>query len=244
MPAWEITTLEYDVPVERLLNRRLGEDGEGFSLDVLPDGARVHLRGGKAAERLAEAVTKILLRDLQYFVLAHMTDSMPLSLGEKRTVLTDALYAARMHEETTAIQTALTAFFQTERALCLDGFLHFRMQEVLMLWQLCVEQAASKVLLQKEYGELMQALQSYVRSRAARMEELRLCIHEDGSCTLSDNDQLEIEYADSSPDGIVTLLVNMAPRRLIIYDKSGGTQQHLCDTLLEVFSGRVVMKKG
>ena len=90
MPAWEITTLEYDVPVERLLNRRLGEDGEGFSLDVLPDGARVQLRGGKAAERLAEAVTKILLRDLQYFVLARMTDSMPLSLGEKRTLIADS----------------------------------------------------------------------------------------------------------------------------------------------------------
>ena len=143
MPVWEITTLEYDIPLHRLLHRRLSEAESAFQLRVLPDGAAVTLRGPRAAERLADSVAKLLLRDLQYFVLARMTDSLPLSLAEKRTVLTEALYTARMREETAVMRAALQAYLNEQSALCIDGFLHFRMQEILMLWQLCVEQAAS-----------------------------------------------------------------------------------------------------
>ena len=239
MPAWEITTLEYDVPLHRLLHRRLSETQAAFRLDVLPDGALVTMRQRHADQTLSEAVAKLILRDLQYFVLAKMTDAMPLTLFEKRTVLTDALYTARRREELTLTKAAVQTFLAEQDALCIDGFLHFRMQEVLMLWQLCVEQAASKVLLQKEYGELMQALHTYVQAQHSRTEELHLSIHEDGSCTLSDAKMLHIEYADGSPDGIVSLLVNMAPKRLFIHDRSGGTQTRLTETLKQVFSGRV-----
>ncbi len=240
MAAWEITAYEYDIPIERLLHRRL--DGADCAIDVLPNGARVRLNGAGAAARLADALAKVILRDLQYFVLARMTDAMPLALLDKRIVLTDALYAARSREEVAPVRAELARFLTEQRALCLDGFLCFRMPETLMLWQLCVEQAASKVLVQKEYGELMQTLQEYVQSQRARVNELRLCLHRDGSCTLSDDEQLHIEYADGSPDGIVSLLVSMAPRRLVIVDRSDGAQTRLCDALKAVFSDRVEIR--
>ena len=242
MPSWEITTLEYDVPLKKLLERRLSESDTEASIHTVEDGVLVRIsKSGTSA--LAEATAKVLLRDLQYLVLAKMADAMPLSLSEKRVVLTDALYTARLREERAPVTHALIEYLKDTSALCLDGFLHFRMQEVLMLWQLCVEQATGKVYVQKEYGELMQALQAYVRSQRARMGELRLCIHADGSCTLMDDDRLMIEYADSSPDGLVTLLVNMAPQRLVIYDESGGAQERLCNALKEVFSDRIEVKR-
>ena len=240
MAAWEITAFEYDIPIERLLRRRLDETA--CAIDVLPNGARVRLNGEGAAARLADALAKVILRDLQYFVLARMTDAMPLALTDKRIVLTDALYAARSREEVVPVRGELLRFLTEQRALCLDGFLCFRMPETLMLWQLCVEQAASKVLVQKEYGELMQTLQEYVQAQRTRVNELRLCLHRDGSCTLSDDEQLHIDYADGSPDGIVSLLVSMAPRRLVIVDRSDGAQARLCDALKAVFSDRVEIR--
>lgn len=243
MPSWEITTLEYDVPLGRLLERRLREVGVSAAPEPAGDGVRVRLAGKDALQKLSKAVKKVLLRDLQYLVLARMADAMPLSLAEKRTVLTDALYNARMREDGAGLEYALEWFLREERRLCLDGFLHFRMQDTLMLWQLCTEQAAGKVLVQKEYGELMRTLREYVRSQRIRMGELRLRIRADGSCTLMDDDRLMIEYADSSPDGIVTLLVNMAPQRIVIYDESGGMQKRLCEMLQQVFSGRIEVRK-
>jgi len=147
MAAWDITAYEYDIPMEKLLHRRL--EGHAYAVEVLPCGARVKLSGTGAAAVLADALTKVILRDLQYFVLARMTDAMPLALADKRQVLTDALYTARNREDEGPVRGELVRFLTAERALCLDGFLCFRMPETLMLWQLCVEQAASKVLLQK-----------------------------------------------------------------------------------------------
>ena len=176
MPSWEITTLEYDVPLGRLLERRLREVGVSAAPEPAGDGVRVRLAGKDALQKLSQAVKKVLLRDLQYLVLARMADAMPLSLAEKRTVLTDALYNARMREDGAGLEYALEWFLREERRLCLDGFLHFRMQEVLMLWQLCVEQATGKVYVQKEYGELMQALQLSLHfcARLFDVRELRL----------------------------------------------------------------------
>ena len=242
MPAWRITTFEYDVPVERLLRRRLTEEQASFSLRALPSGAEVTVRGKDGQAHLAKAASRMLLRDFQYLVLARMTDAMPLTLGEKRAVLTDALQSARRREEAEPVQAALNEYFSTEDALCADGFLHFRMQDSLMLWQLCVEQAARRVLLQKEYGELMQALHTYVQGQRCRMEVLHIRLNRDGSCILSDGGAFVIEYADASPDGIVRLLADMAPKTLVIHDQSGGTQEQLCEALRQVFSGRVRME--
>ena len=42
-----------------------------------------------------------------------------------------------------------------------------------------------------------------------------------------------------SQEGLVSLLVSMAPRHLTVYDLAGPGQQGLVDTLLQVFSGRI-----
>lgn len=243
MAVWEICSFEYDVPLDRLFSRRLQQAGASGAIEPIPDGVRIRLAGENAPLQLAEATARVLLRDLQYLVIAHMTDAVPLPLTEKRIVLRGALAAARQREEIAPLRMQLAAYFGEQNSLCLDGFLCFRMQEVLMLWQLCVEQAAQKRILDAEYGALMQSLRDYAAQQQARMGELRLCIHPDGSVTLSDDDRLEIEYADSSPAGIVTLLVRMAPQHLSILDRSGGAQSELCSTLLSVFAGRADIQK-
>ena len=242
MAAWEITTLEYDVPLERLFGRRLREAQAEGTLQPIPDGVQIRLIGEDALQRLAEATARVLLRDLQYLALARMTDDMPLSLIEKHRVLRDALALARGHEQCGPVSDALAAHLREQNALCLDGFLCFRMQDVLMLWQLCVEQATQKVLLEKAYDERIALLRTFAATQQTKMGTLQLWIHPDGSCTLSDDGRLQIEYADPSPEGVVSLLVQMAPRRLVIFDCSDGKQTALCQTLLEVFEGRAEIR--
>ena len=59
-----------------------------------------------------------------------------------------------------------------------------------------------------------------------------------GSCTLTDESDACIEYVDCSEEGILSLLVGMAPSRLTVYDLSGGSSG-LAETIARVFSGRV-----
>lgn len=239
MPAWNVVTFEFDIPVGKLLNRRVCEQAEGCAVTETAHGALLSVRGGKAVERAADAIARLLCRDLQYFVLAKMADALPLDLFEKQQVLTEALQAARAREELAIPRTDLTAYLKTAETVCLEGYLQFRMQDLLMLWQLCEEQAAAAVLVQKEYGDLIETLKAYVRTRHSRVRELMVCIHKDGSCTLTDDSNVRIEYVDCAPDGIVSLLVNMAPQKLLVYDLSGDSKNRLTETLARIFADRV-----
>lgn len=239
MPSWIIHTAEYDVDTAALLRRRLLAAHAPFALGEAAMGCAVTIEGAKGAELLAEALCGVLCRDLLVFALSAMADGTPFSLEEKRSLVLSAARAARSQEDTTLLKRQLTAYLRRENRLCLEGYMRFRMEGTLLFWELCIEQAAGQLLLQKEYGELISLLQGYVQEQPDKLEELQLCLHEDGSCTLTDKEALCIEYADPSQEGLVSLLVSMAPRHLTVYDLAGPGHQGLVDTLLQVFSGRI-----
>ena len=239
MVVFEILTFEYDLPLPKLLDRRMRELDCAYALEEIPDGAALKIRGEQPERAAAEALISVLGRDLRYFVLAEFTDSLPLTLAEKQTVLTDALEAVSHREERAVLREKLVEYLSAHRTLCLEGFLHFRMQEFLMLWELNVEQAAARVLMQKEYGELIDTLRRFVEGRASRINALSVCIHADGTITLSDDNDVHIEYVDCAPDGILNLLVNMAPMKLTVYDLSGNEKNRLTEAIVKVFGDRV-----
>ena len=239
MTVYEILTYEYDLPLIKLLDRRMSGQNAAYALEAVPDGVVLKLRAKAPEDAAAEALTTVLGRDLRYFALAEFADALPLSLSEKQSVLKDALEAAACREERTVLKQKIAEYLGTHRTLVLEGFLRFRMQEFLMLWELAVEQAAARVLMNKEYGELMDALRRFVEGRQSRVESLSVCIRADGTITLSDGSDVHIEYVDCAPDGILNLLVNMAPMKLSVYDLSGKEKNRLTEAILKVFGDRV-----
>ena len=239
MTAYEILTFEYDLPLIKLLDRRMSEQDCTYTLEAIADGVVMKLRGRTAENAATEALSTVLGRDLRFFALAEFADTLPLSLSEKQTVLSDALEAAACREERKVLKQKLAAYLKTHRTLVLEGFLRFRMQEFLMLWELAVEQAAARILMNKEYGELIETLRRFVDGRMSRVEQLSVCIHADGTITLSDDNDVHIEYVDCAPDGILNLLVNMAPMKLTVYDLSGNEKNRLTEAIVKVFGNRV-----
>ena len=152
--------------------------------------------------------------------------------------------SARKREDLSETAPRLSAYLQDEGKLCLEGFLRFRMPETLLFWRLCVEEAFSGLLLEKEYEETAEVLRLLLNQRPPRCSSLRLCLHGDGLCSLSDGGELRMEYLDESGEGILSLLVGMAPARLIVYDLSGGARRELVHALMEIFSGRVCLYTG
>lgn len=224
MVVYQILTFEYDLPLSKLLDRRMRDLDNAYSLEAVPDGVLLKVRGESPERAAAYALSRVLGRDLRYFALAE---------------LTDALDAASAHEEPAVLIAKLEDYLGAQHTVCLEGFLRFRMQEFLMLWEIAVEQAAANVLMQKEYGELMETLRRFAESRKSRVRSLSVCIHPDGTITLSDDGDVRIEYVDCAPDGILQLLVNMAPGKLIVYDLSGDEKNRLAEAIVKVFGDRV-----
>ncbi len=52
-------------------------------------------------------------------------------------------------------------FYAEEKHLNLEGFMRFRMQDVLREWEICVMRAAEELLLHEEYWELMHVLSAF-----------------------------------------------------------------------------------
>ncbi|MCL2671511.1 MAG: putative sporulation protein YtxC [Clostridiales bacterium] len=240
MPSWFISAETYQVDLKALLGRRLSQAGASFALDTAPGGAiAVTLRGAYARESLAQALGRLLAHDLQTLELAGMADKLPLTLAEKEAVLTEAIAHARRREQLDALQGELAAYLGENRRIALDGYMRFRMRGQLLLWQLCVQQAAAEHLLQMEFFELMQAMGKLADTQKNRIGELRLCIHAEGTYTLTDDSDVRIEYIDYSPEGIVQILTGMAPGRIVVYDLAGTPSTRLTDALRQVFPGRV-----
>ena len=239
MVVYQILTFEYDLPLSKLIDRRMRDLDNAFSLETVPDGVLLKVRGESPERAAARALSRIFGRDLRYFALAEFTDALPLSLSEKQAVLSDALEASQSREEPAVLTGKLLDYLSEHKTICLEGFLRFRMQEFLMLWELAAEQAAARVLMNKEYGELMDALKRFVDGRTSRVGSISVCIHPDGTITLSDDNNMHIEYVDCAPDGILNLLVNMAPMKLTVYDLSGKEKNRLTEAIIRVFGDRV-----
>ncbi len=232
-----IHTEQYDVDLGRLLARRLEQCGADCVLEQTGNAATICVPDETALPALSEALALLLCRDLQYFELARMTDVLPYSLQQKQEILTDALESARGSEKLEPVRAQLLQYLLAEECINVEGYLRFRMQGQLADWQLCVERAAADQMLCREYKELMALLRA-LSPQEESAGELSICLHPDGSCTLTDESDACIEYVDCSEEGILSLLVGMAPSRLTVYDLSGGSSG-LAETIARVFSGRV-----
>ncbi len=244
MSFWIIQTMEYDVDLESLLAARLRETGAPYALSAAPGGVGVGMEGPQGVCGLAQALATVLVHDLVPFEAAAMADETPLSRADRKRVLKGAVEAARKREDLSETVQRLSGYLREEGKLCLEGFLRFRMPETLLFWRLCVEEAFSNLLLEKEYTEAADVLRLLLNERPPRCPALRLCLHGDGLCSLTDGGELRMEYVDESGEGIISLLIGMAPTRLIVYDLSGGARRELVKALTEIFSGRVCLYTG
>ena len=242
--SWIIQTMEYDVDLEKLLAMRLSEGGAPYALSEALGGVGVRMEGRQGLEALSEALGTVLIHDLAPFEMGAMADETPLDREDRQQVLSRAVAAAQTREDLSDTVQRLSAYLQAEGKLCLEGFLRFRMPETLLFWRLCVEEAFSGLLLEKEYGEAADLLRLLLNERPPRCPSLRLCLHGDGLCSLSDGGSLRMEYVDESGEGILSLLIGIAPARLIVYDLSGGARRELVHALTEIFSGRVCLYTG
>ena len=166
MQTISVSTLEYEIDVAALLLRRLRRTRGGAEIAVVPEEdrrtAHVQLRSEAEREALCEALAALLLQDAAHFEIARIVNEMPLTLAEKRRVLPETVKAAHKAAEERAdvaavaidcerVQQMLSAHFEGNDNLNLEGFLRFRMREELGAFELYALSAAEEIMLQTEY---------------------------------------------------------------------------------------------
>lgn len=237
-----VSTQEYDVDIRRLLERRLNQTQCHLGLYLNPGDeniARAELADEKALDAWCSAVAELLVRDLSHFELARLVNDLPLSLLEKQQVLPEAIKNSRSSEQRFGVKRALLDHFADHENLVLEGFMRFRMQDALSFWALCIDRVAEEMQLEAEYSELMRILGAFAELQSPKIKEVSLCVNPDGSYTLTDDSDVRIDYEARARDGVIDVLVGLAPERITVYDLSGGKNDRFNETLSKVFAGRI-----
>ena len=239
MITYTVLTQRYEMDVPTLLKRRMVQSGCVYGLMEQEGRVMVTVNEGEQQAKLAEALVLLLSRDLMQLELAGYIDGLPLSLPEKRAVLTGVLQDLRQAPGHRGMLEQMTAYLAGEHVLNLEGYMRFRMGAWLEKWREHTLHAVGEMALRKEYAELMGILHTFVESQQPGAGELSICLNPDGSCTLTDDSDARIEYVDCSEDGVISLLIGMAPTFLTVYDLTGGNGRKLTDAIRRVFAGRV-----
>ena len=239
MGVYSIGTEKYEADISWLLLRRL----EKLGCSIVPMGdetcARAEIEGSVQMEQWCTAVAELLLMDLAQFEIAYMVNELPISLEEKKNVLPEAIRTARRYTGIGAVQSALVEYFAENTHLQLEGYMNFRMKEYRGEWERCVLKAADELLLDAEYMELMRVLAAFVKLRSPHAGEIYVILNPDGSCTFTDDKDIRIDYERCTTDGIMSVLVGLAPEGITVYDLSGGRCASLFANLQRVFEGRI-----
>ncbi|MBQ9832116.1 MAG: hypothetical protein IJO48_00100 [Clostridia bacterium] len=240
MSLCAVNTHEYEVDIKKLMERRLkqvnfkpcleGDDERTVQADIEND---------KDMDKWCSALSRVLLHDLAHFELAKITDELPLELEEKEEVLVEAVRNSKNVVGYNSIKKMLLAHFEENDTLNAEGFIHFRMQDIKHKWEECVNMAMHEFAVKNEYLELMSVWASFAQLQPSRVREINVILHPDGSCTLTDDTDSRIDCERCTFDGIVSVLVGLAPEHITVYDMSGGQSRGVAELLMRVFEDRV-----
>lgn len=241
MRTYSIGTLEYDIDMGKLMNRRLKQFQ--CSLDASSDESRrsvsVEIEAARDAELWMCAAAELVSKDIAHFEMARIINNFLIPIGQKQLALPQAVKSARTLKISGRVRRMIAEHYKEYDHLNVEGFVRFKMRDILDAWALCADRAVEEIILRSEYLELMDVLSEYVRSQPPKIRYISVILHPDGSCTLTDDSDSRIDCASCSDDSVLSLLISLAPERITVYDLSGNSDSLLSEALMRVFVDRV-----
>ena len=144
--------------------------------------------------------------------------------------------------------------------LCLDqnkeinvnGFVRFRMRELISELEGIVDKIVEKYMAEKEYNEFIKLLKYFVDIQESKLDAINIIIEKDGNYIVQDNagetvlDQLLNELYDtnrsdavSMEDIIISGLITNSPQKVIIHGLENCLNLEFIETIKNVFCDRV-----
>ncbi|MCH5278315.1 MAG: hypothetical protein J1E60_00820 [Christensenellaceae bacterium] len=241
MQTYSIITYDYDVNMEKLLIRRLRKQEFEPEIDSSESKKRVTITisDDECLVKLSNALSELILIDLRHLEIARIANALPFTREEKRKLLPRALKSSIQYSDYSKTAKELYDYLTENDILIVEGYMRFRMQDVMETWSVCVDTAAEEQLLHEEYMELMRLLGMFTELRAPATGAVTIIMHPDGSSTITDENEVRIDCAQGNDGGVLSMLIGMAPEKIYIYDLSRGRNSNLKESIKTLFGSRV-----
>ena len=172
------------------------------------------------------------------------------NVSKKTTVLKNNYYKEYVVKN-------LTKYFETENSLIIDGFLRFRLleyrEEILGILYDSVEE----FYVEQEYEEFLELLSEYIYEKPPMIDLLHIKYDSDGKFYFYDfkknNIAVDIEKSDeinlienflTREDILISILITLAPKRIIWHNKCKIENLTIMNTVKELFKERFSLCSG
>jgi putative sporulation protein YtxC len=137
--------------------------------------------------------------------------------------------------------------------LNLHGFIVFRLQEWLGCLRQDLDQAVDDFLMEKEYQEFVKLLKYFVELQQPKINQVHVILDNQGTIQLLDQNYQHIDYSSieweglrdkgEQDDHLVSMLITVAPHRVVLHRQIYTHYPKATDTLKHVFENRVILCK-
>lgn len=237
-----ITTQRYGFNLPSALSNKMRAGGGVNLRDAGCGRAVAKLQTSADLYCLADALGEVLLGEASTLEIARAVEELALSPEERCVVLPEAerlarrAFGAKTRER---VREKLLCHMELSKETNLEGFMCFRLRELMALFAAAAGKAADTLVLRGDYFELMAVLASFARMQSPRTKEVCLVLNADGSCTLTGAGGARINCENTGREGLISILLGLAPESIIVYDLSCGRAALLCEVVSRVFRERV-----
>ncbi|MBU5590628.1 putative sporulation protein YtxC [Clostridium sp. MSJ-4] len=166
----------------------------------------------------------------------------------------DIYYANKKNNILTKIQECM----EERGELNIDGYMTFRVKEIMCDIEEISNKAIERYMVEKEYNEFIKLLKYFVEIQESKFDKVNIIIAEDGTYSIKDeegNDLLNsfisevIEFRFNNPsinmeDVIMSGLITNVPKFITIHGRLNCLNKEFIDTIKNVFGDRVEFCEG
>jgi putative sporulation protein YtxC len=144
--------------------------------------------------------------------------------------------------------------FQHNNYLNVEGFIYFRLQDYQLELKQIVDEAVENYLTEKEYREFIRLLKYFLEIQQPKIDLVHLAVDESGQFQITDQrlkkidprdweefDLDELEKDSDYEDILVSMLVSVAPRRIMLHQNVLPRYPKTVETLRRIFAGRLIL---
>ncbi len=177
--------------------------------------------------------------DLKPFQLQDIVSHLPELEQEKETCRA---------KRRSIVKNELYNYFAENNSASVEGLVTFRMKEYETLLNQAAEQLFDIYLTYKEYAEFIELLRYFVNVQSARPRLTHLIVHSRGMYTILNEEKEDIteecisDFArpeeistDNFDDLLISILITLAPERIIVHNSDCIKNAELFDTINKVF---------
>lgn len=135
--------------------------------------------------------------------------------------------------------------YETEAdTMILEGFMRFRMKDYLDTWATELSSCVTDYVRKKEYAEFVEILRLFINVRIPRTRKVHIGVDENGKYILLDEKRCVLRCSFvgknvNEDDALLSVLVNVAPLRIVVHKKDLFSDKRILETIKDVFGQRV-----